>query len=119
MIREWKLRNFTVRVRAEEDNDLDLSWDEDGRVRASLESGKFMAFGVVVTVFCRGAEVGQDSLWNCIYESPRAFMDHLGIREHNRQTGHNCGSYFSDMVRNAISEARNSVADFKTVYVRN
>lgn len=111
-----------MRAVAVEDNDLDLSWDEDGSTRAGLESGKFCSFGVVVTVYCRGSKVGEDSLWGCIYESPRAFMDHLGIKHYSPKPGTipegQCGSYFADLIRGAIAEARKSVVDFKSVYVR-
>ncbi len=117
-IRRFKTRNFSVHVNAVEDSDIDLSWDDDGTVMAGLESGRFQAFGVVVTVYCRGAEVGTDSLWNCIYESPRAFMDHVGIKPKGRADGRNYGSYFSDMVRTAIGQARKHVADFRSIRVR-
>lgn len=112
-IREFKTRNFTVRVTAEEDYDMDLSFDETGEVRAKLEGGEYIGFCAAVRVYCHGAEVGTDYLGGCIYESPRAFMDHFGIRQ---QKG--CGSYFSDMVRSAIAEARKFMADMCSVRIR-
>ena len=36
------------RVRLEEDEDLDLSWDEDGRTRKGLDSGRYVAVGVIL-----------------------------------------------------------------------
>lgn len=105
-----------------EDSDVDLSWDDDGSVRAGLESGRFQHFGVVATVYCRGSEIGSDSLWGCIYESPRDFMDHVGIRHYSPKPGvipeGQCGSYFSNMVRIAISEARKSLSTLRSVYLR-
>jgi hypothetical protein len=121
-IREFKTKNFTVRMTAEEDNDIDLSWDEDGSVLAGLESGKFIAFCAACKVYFRGNEVASDYLGQCIYESPRAFMDHIGIRRYSPNPGKipagQCGSYFSDMVRSAIAEARKAISDMQSVRVR-
>ena len=117
-IRTIRTRNFTVRIDAVEDSDLDLSFDEDGSVRRGLESGELMAFGVVVKVCFRGAEVWQDSLWGCIYRSPADFQDHLGLRAKSRKDGCNYGSYFVGMIHEAIAEARKRIADFKTIPVR-
>ena len=117
-IRTIRTRNFTVRVDAVEDSDLDLSFDDDGSVRRGLESGELMAFGVVVKVCFRGAEVGQDSLWNCIYSSPTDFQDHLGLRAKSRKDGRNYGSYFVGMIHSAIEDARKRIAVFKTAPIR-
>ena len=35
-IREFKTRNFTVLVTAQEEDDLDLSFDDDGSVREAI-----------------------------------------------------------------------------------
>lgn len=168
-IREFKTRNFTVRVDAVEDNDLDLSWDDTGEVASKLDSGDLLAFGVIVKVYHRptGIELGEDSLWNCIYESPKAFMDHRECGRQNRETlardgrfqvyrknrpydsclfpsdklrkvgfatrekaeawakryareefeifeTGRCGSYFSDMVREAIRQARLTASSLAT-----
>ena len=109
---------FTVEVTAEEEQDLDLSFDVDGEVAKRMEDGKLMAFGVAARCYLDGHELASDYLGGCIYEEPRAFMDHLGIKKHNRETGHNCGSYFSDMVRNVCQEARKKVGSLQTVRVR-
>ena len=121
-IREFKTRNFTVRMTAEEECDLDLSWDDDGSVRAGLESGRFVAFCAKCAVYFKGNEVATDYLGNCIYESPRAFMDHVGIKHYSPNPGTipegGCGSYFPDMIRTAIAEARKEIASMKGVYIR-
>jgi len=82
------------------DDDLDLSFDDDGTVAENLNSGLWCAFVARVRVLIDGEEAGCDYLGGCIYENPSDFMDHRGINS----TG--CGSYFTDMVRSAITEAR-------------
>lgn len=106
---------------AEDEPDVDLSFDDNGEIRAGLESGKFVCFCAKVAVYFRGNEVATDYLGNCIYESPSAFMDHVGIKHHKPYPGAKagcCGSYFSDMIHTAIAEARKEIAAFKTVFIR-
>jgi hypothetical protein len=122
-IREFETRNFKVIVDAVEDIDTDLSFDKDGEVCKGLESGKYVAFCARVRVLLHGKEVGTDYLGGCIYESLDAFQDHRAVGYENelrRQDGETgrCGSYFHDMIRAAIAEARKSVADLQTVRVR-
>ena len=123
IIREFKTKNFTVRVTAEEENDLDLSFDDTGEIREGLESGKFVAFCAKAAVYFRGNEIATDYLGNCIYESPESFMDHRECGKQNREYARqgkdgSCGSYFAGMIRTAIAEARKEIAKFKTVYMR-
>lgn len=117
-IRTIKAGRFTVTVKALEELDLDLSFDDDGSVARALEAGELEAFTVEASCHLDGYELASDYLGNCIYPTPRAFMDHIGIAAHNRKTGHNCGSYFSDMVRTVVRDARKAVADLQTVHVR-
>lgn len=134
IIREFKTKNFTVRVTAEEERDLDLSFDDTGRIRRGLENGTFVAFCAKAAVYFRGTEIATDYLGNCIYKSPAEFMDHHKIRQaqrraqqredrkaakENRQPSQIAiGSYFSDMVRQAISEARKEIEKFKGIKLR-
>jgi len=117
-IRTIKAGRFIVTVRAIEDFDTDMSFDSDGRVQAALDAGELEAFGVEATCTLDGHELAADYLGGCIYESPRAFMDHIGIRAHNKATGHNCGSYFTDMVHNVVRDARTAVTALQSVRVR-
>jgi hypothetical protein len=122
-LREWKLARFTVRVTAHEDYDLDLSWDEDGSTLKALERGDVCSFGVRATVYLDGCEVGEDSLWGCIYASPAEFMDHKECARETRRLradGSNaiCGSYFADLIAGAIAEARKNVRRMQSVRVR-
>lgn len=88
------------------DDDTDMSWDESGEVRENLESGLWMCFvsRVRVTHKRTGAVLGESFLGGSIYENPEGFRDHFGIRNTRY------GSYFSDMVREAVMEARQTIA---------
>ncbi len=78
------------------EDDLDLSWDDDGSVAEGLASGRFCAFVARVRVLIDGDEAGVSYLGECIYTSPGAFIDESG--------------YFRDMVREAVAEARKTAA---------
>lgn len=125
----WQFRTaqFTVTLRAEGEWDLDLSWDETGEVTAKLESGEYVAFCAHVSVTWRGYEVGTDYLGQCIYADPADFAtDHRDRDPMNR----NCSimraargpvsicHYFPDMVRQAVAEARKTVMEMRTPYIR-
>jgi len=99
----FQTARVTVTLAFAPDYDLDLSWDEDGEARANLESGLWQAFQSRVTVTIDGVERGEDYLGGSIYERPMDFIDHRGMNS----AGH--GSYFSDMVRGAIAEARRAM----------
>lgn len=106
----FKTANFRVDYDVQADNDLDLSWDEDGQTREGLESGKYVAFVARVVVWHKSIEAGSDYLGGCIYESPEAFIDHRGIKRYPH-----CASYFSDMVRSAVEQARNTLCNVPKV----
>lgn len=122
-MREFKTKNFRVVAEALEDNDLDLSWDEDGSVAEGLDSGKYMAFCAHVVVYYKGREVGEDYLGGCIYKSLEDFIDHKECGKQNRiyaergEAGR-CGSYFSDMIHEAIAEARKTLTEDDKPYIR-
>ena len=55
--------------------------------------------------------LGEDYLGNCIYKSFDDFMDHRACGKQNRKWAKQgksgqCGSYFSQMIGDAIKEAR-------------
>ena len=111
----WKFRtkNFTVIVDCDyEGHSLDLSWDETGEVRAKLESGEWAAYTMRALVLDNhGNEIGCDYLGESIYADPRDFRDHIGLAAKGRADGRNYGSYFMDMVRTAIQQARMTYRD--------
>jgi hypothetical protein len=98
----FKTKNFTITVDSEPDYDMDLSFDETGEVREKIKSGEWEHFQVEIKILFRGEEIASDYLGGCIYANPREFRDHIGIRKY----GANVGSYFSDMVRQSVKDAR-------------
>lgn len=124
IIREFETANFHVIVDALEDYDLDLSFDDTGEVRDKLESGEFISF----TARCRVVhiklgELGVDYLGGCIYESLEDFMDHKECAAQTRElkakgSSAICGSYFADLVSDAIKEARNNILEAQSIKVR-
>lgn len=115
---QFKTRNFTIQWLVTPCDYLDLSWDDTGEVREKLESGIYVAFDSEMRVLHNGIEIAADYLGQSIYENPKDFRDHIGLAKKSREDGRNYGSYFADMVRQAISEARDYLRETKTVYVR-
>lgn len=112
-MRTFTAGRFTVKAMIEPDYDTDLSWDETGETVDKLNSGEWFAFQTKVAVYLDSHEIAADYLGGSIYAEPRDFFtEHLGMNA----KGH--GSYFSDMVREAIREAREYVRQLQPVYVR-
>jgi hypothetical protein len=61
----------TIRFRWVYDDDLDLSWDEDGSIREGLESGRLEAFGCILEQRCKACGEWEhvDSLFGIIVAS--------------------------------------------------
>ena len=123
LIRQFRTKNFTVRVVAEEDlfPGLTAEDDETGEQQRRLDNGELVAFTATAKLYMKGFKIAEDHLGSCIYESPKAFMDHKGIRRYSQQKYGNpkaCGSYFSDMVRSVIAEGRKAVKELQVIRVR-
>lgn len=109
---ERKTPNFRVALEAAPEDYVDLSWDDDGSVRENLESGLWVALQFKVAVYdAQGNEIAADYLGQSIYENPSDFIDHRACGRANREYAAKgergrCGSYFTDMVHSACSEAR-------------
>lgn len=100
----FRTKNFTVNWFIEDDV-LDTSYMEKSQARQcqrNVASGKWECFQSEIQVVHNGTGVclGESYLGNSIYADPADFRDHFGMR----QKGH--GSYFSDMVREALGQAR-------------
>ena len=100
----FRTRHFTVNWFIQDDV-LDTSFMEKSlaaRCRRNVDSGKWQCFMSEIQVVHNGTGIclGEANLGNSIYKNPAEFRDHFGMNA----KGH--GSYFSDMVREAIAEAR-------------
>lgn len=101
---QFNTRAFRVEWRIEDDV-LDTSY-MDAETRAEclekVASGEWQCFTSEIRVIHRasGRVLGESYLGNSIYAIPSEFRDHFGMRKKNH------GSYFSDMVREAVAEAR-------------
>ena len=123
VMRTFRTKHFTVTAEALEEHDLDLSCDDDGSVREGLENGQFIAFTAHVYVTLNGRIIGEDYLGDCIYRDFEDFMNHKECGKQNREWAAQgkegrCGSYFSDMIHEAISEARKTLKSERAIYVR-
>lgn len=130
-MREFKTKQFRVICDAIEETDLDLSWDDTGKVREDLEAGELIAFVARVRVFFQGTEIGTDYLGNCIYKSLEDFQDHRECGKQNAKYARQeqrkglakgslgrCGSYFHQMINEACAKARATLRRQQSVYVR-
>jgi hypothetical protein len=123
VMRKFNTRNFSVVVEAYPEHELDLSWDEDHSVANGLRTGRLIAFLAHAEVILNGRVVGEYWLGNCIYRSFEDFMDHKECGKQNRQWAEEgkagrCGSYFRDMIHEAIAHARSTVNASKSIYIR-
>lgn len=109
---QFETRNFRVVASISPDDECDTSFDETGETRDKVRSGEWTMFETAVRVYFRDAEIGADYLGGSIYAEPRDFFrEHIGLAAKSRADGVNYGSYFPDMVREAIGEARKALAD--------
>jgi hypothetical protein len=106
---EFKTARFNIKWEISPCYDLDLSWDDTGETQDNINSGLWVAFDSQVIVECDGREIGADYLGQSIYDNPANFRDHIGMN------GKGYGSYFSDMVSEAIKQARQTIANTPTL----
>lgn len=107
----FRTKRFAVILDWDYETDPDLSWDDTGEVAAKINSGEWVNACFRVRVMFDGHEVAADYLGNSIHADPADFRDHIGLAAKSRADGRNYGSYFTDMVRTAIAEARQCLAN--------
>jgi hypothetical protein len=118
----FETANFKVVCSAEEE-DLppEDSFCDQNDIDA-VRNGAVDWFCASVKVYFRGEEIAADYLGACAYESARDFVgEHIKYAAYAREQrakGICCGSYFSQMVRTAIEEARVHIAQVKSIYLR-
>lgn len=117
----FETAQFTVQAYITEDEQLDLSWDDDGETAEKLSTGEYVSFGTVIEVTHKptGIVIGQDSLWGSIYADPREFFtDHRDPDPLNRNSSIMRASkggnvvichYFPSLVAEAIADARSNL----------
>jgi hypothetical protein len=94
-IRQFRTKDFTVKVDAVVEHDCDLSWDETGEIAEGLDNGKYVLFCARAYVEHKHLGiVAEDYLGECIYEN---YGDFAGP------------GYFSDMVREVCQSARKTI----------
>lgn len=108
----WKFETarFAVILDCCDEQHPDLSWADDETLD-KLNMGEWVNVSFRVRVLCDGVEVGADYLSNSIYADVHDFhREHFGIRPKSRDAKANYGSYFTDMVFEAIHAARKTVS---------
>ena len=93
---------FTLFLEAAIEPDPDISWDDTGETQENIALGTWTNYLFRVRLEMDGIEIATDYLGNSIHANASEFRDHIGIKK----LGENYGSYFSDMVRQVCSEAR-------------
>jgi len=104
---QFKTRNLTVRWLIESST-LDtqgLDAETAAEWRKNIRAGKWKCFNSDIQVVCNhtGVLLGESSLGNSVYANPADFRDHFGI------TAKGFGSYFKQMVKEAVDQARERI----------
>jgi hypothetical protein len=110
---QFKTKNFIVQMSCEyQEESEDLSFDETGETAEKVASGEWSVYTFHAEVIERATfnTIGEDYLGGSIYADPKDFRDHVGLAIKSREDGRNYGSYFTDMIREAINEARKTYA---------
>ncbi len=103
-------RRFVVSLDWTWEDSPDLSWDETGETQEKCESGEWTCCMFRVRVLLDGREIGCDYLGNSVYADPREFYEeHLGVAAKARADNCNYGCYFTDMVHEAVRQARDTL----------
>lgn len=105
---QFKTKNFCVALHCETEAFPDLSFDETGETQEKIASGAWECVCFVVTVRWNGRYLADTTLGNSIYADVRDFRkEHIGAKGRY-------GSYFRDMVREAVSDARSELQRIKS-----
>lgn len=102
----FKTKNFRVEWRIRRDT-FDGRYMEESSAaecREKIISGEWECFESEVVVIFRGRELAAEYLSGSVYANPAEFRDHFGVNHKVH------GSYFSQMVKDAVRNAR---AEFK------
>lgn len=118
IIRDFSTAQFRVTLAWAWDDYVDI-WDDTGETREKLQSGEWGAFLFRVQVQLDGDVIGEDVLGGSIYARPEEFgREHFGLAPKCRADGRNYGCYYSDMMKEAIKEARARVVKLQAIKLR-
>jgi hypothetical protein len=127
-IRQFRTKRFRVIVDAVADDscldDLHSEPEDQQEIADNLDSGKWVLFTVRARAFLDGNEIASDYLGGCIYSSIAEFQDHRQCAAETRRERAKgradvvVGSYFADMVRNVCTQARATLHDYQSIYIR-
>ena len=110
---------FTVALEITEDYGYQYDGDDNGETQALLDSGDYVAFDSSVVVRLDGREIGRDSLGGLVYSADEMsdfWTAHRDPDVMNRNSSARpgvpvcIGHYLPEMVRQAIAEARATLA---------
>jgi hypothetical protein len=113
----FKTARFAVHLDVAWEDFPDMSW-ADAETLDKIERGVWGVYVFRVRVMLDGREIAADYLGNSVYESVSDFRDHFGVRAKSRAEGCNYGSYFSDMVAEAVAQARSELRSMQAVRIR-
>jgi len=99
---KFKTKHFTVVLDITEDTCF-VPIDDDKETQQRIDDGTYQVFNSTVAVLYENQVIGEDHLCGSVYENPMDFRkEHIGAKG-------KWGSYFRDMVREAISHARDNI----------
>lgn len=107
---KFKTKRFEVILDCSPEEEPDYSWDDSGVTQQMCESGLWACVCFRARVLLDGKEISAEYLGNSIYENVSDFR-----KEHIGGSG---GSYFKDMVRDAIEAARTHVKRQQDLCIR-
>lgn len=124
-LRTFQTRHFAVVLDCTYDDDYENDvQDENGdtcqETQDKLNSGEWTAYTFRVRVLAKGHTLGTAYLGGSIYANPEDFMDHRACGEATRKLRAEgkagvVGSYFADMVREAIADARYELRQLRSL----
>lgn len=101
---QFKTRSFTVQWLIEPDapNMVGIPAAQAAAWKKDIRAGKLKCFLSIIRVTCNatGIALGEAYMGNSMYANPADFRDHFGV------TAAGFGSYFKQMVKQAVADAR-------------
>lgn len=121
-IRSFETARFAVIVDATYDDYADMSYMDADEFSEFCGKGG-ASYLVRVRVMLDGVEIASNYLGGCDYYNIHDFQDHRECGRTNREFAARgergrCGSYFADMIRRTIADARQTLRSREPVRIR-